>query len=243
MSGKIIPKLTNNGILVLVRHGETLFNKLNLFTGWIDVPLTEEGIKEGHRVASHCQQFNYDAAFTSHLERARETLLIILSRQQKMGMFQHNNKRWYDMIKVIPTILNKQILPIYSSEALNERAYGALQGMNKDKATKIYGASQIFKWRRGFSSKPPQGESLKDVYRRSVRYFNKMIIPRLKRGETNLIVSHGNTLRAIIKYMEDIEDVKISLIDLPFASPLVYEYKNNRFSRIEGTYNFERVLR
>ena len=243
MSRKIIPKLTNSGLLVLIRHGESRFNELNLFTGCVDVPLTEKGVKEADQVASHCQQFNYDAAFTSHLERAHETLLLILSRQQKIGIFQHNNDGRYEMTKKTPALFRKQILPINSSKALNERAYGALQGMNKDKATELYGASQILKWRRGFSSKPPQGESLKDVYKRSVRYFNKMIIPRLKRRETNLIVSHGNTLRAIIKYIENIEDVKIPLINLPFASPLVYEYKNNRFSRIEGTYNFERVLR
>lgn len=244
MSHQVEEKSNNCGRLVLVRHGESLFNKLNLFTGWLDVPLTEQGIKEGQGVAVHCQQFNYDAAFTSHLERAHETLLIILARQKRMGIFKHESADWYDMLKKAPEGPDsEEILPIYSSQALNERAYGSLQGTNKDEAVGIYGLAQVLKWRRSFKAKPPEGESLEDVYKRATGYFNEMILPRLKNGETNLIVSHGNTLRAIIKDIESIDDDKIPLIDLPFAVPLVYEYKDGRFNRIEGEYNFRRVLR
>ncbi len=244
MSHQIAEKPNNCGRLVLVRHGESLFNKLNLFTGWLDVPLTEQGIKEGQEVAVHCRQFNYDAAFTSHLERAHETLLIILAHQKRLGIFKHESDDWYDMIKEAPEGLDlEEILPIYSSQALNERAYGSLQGTSKDAAVGIYGSAQVLEWRRSFKARPPEGESLEDVYRRVTRYFNQAVLPHLERGETNLIVSHGNTLRAIIKDIENINDDKIPLIDLPFASPLVYEYKDGKFNRIEGEYNFKRVLR
>lgn len=232
----------SKGILVLVRHGESRFNELNLFTGWIDVSLTEGGIKEAHQVASHCEQFDYDAAFTSHLERAHETLLIILPYQKKIGVFQHQSDEKYNIIKKISAKFREKILPIFSSRALNERMYGTLQGMNKDAASKIYGHSQVYQWRRGFKMKPPKGESLEDVYKRVIPYFEKMIMPRLKRGETNLIVGHGNTLRAIIKFLENIEDDKISLVNLPLGRPLVYEYKNGDFKRTEGIYNFQRLL-
>ncbi len=242
MQKKITKKPTSNGILVLIRHGESLFNKLNLFTGWIDVPLTKNGIKEAQQVASHCQSFNYDAAFSSDLERAHETLLIILSCQKKIGIFQHQSNKWYTFPKNTLSQFNKKILPIYPSKAFNERAYGILQGMNKKEAAKKYSKPQIFKWRRGYNNRPPQGESLEDVYKRAVPHFEKMIMPRLKCGEANLIVSHGNTLRAIIKYIENIDDNKIPFVNLPFASPLVYEYnKIAGFKRIEGTYDFKRV--
>lgn len=232
-------------MLVLVRHGESLFNKLNLFTGWVDVPLTKKGIQEARQVATHCQQFNYDSVFTSHLERAHETLLIILSYQQKIGVFQHSDEHLYNILKSMPAAIHKErILPIYTNRALNERLYGDLQGMNKKQAGEIYGASQVFKWRRGFKDRPPQGESLKDTYKRAVPYFKKMIVPRLKKGESILVVSHGNTLRTIIKHIENITDDKIPFIHLPLATPIVYAYnKSNHFKRIEGTYNFERRLR
>jgi len=233
-------KTSNKGVLVLVRHGESLFNKLNLFTGWLDVPLTEAGIQEAHKVAAHCKQFDYDAAFTSNLERAHETLLIVLASQQKIAVFQHDNHDWYGMIKNEPTIIDKPILPVYSSAALNERAYGALQGLNKELASMTYGVSQVLEWRRGYDARPPGGESLEDVYSRVIPYICDVIIPRLERGETNLIVSHGNTLRAIIKFMENIESSKIPRISLPFASPLVYEYEAGRFNKVEGEYEFNR---
>lgn len=232
-----------NGRLVLVRHGESSFNKLNLFTGWVDVPLTEEGIKEAQAVAEHCGQFTYDVAFTSHLERAHETLLIILAQQKKMGVFFHDSDHRYNIQQAVLEECNQEILPIYSSRALNERAYGVLQGMNKTKAIEIYGANQIMEWRRGFNVRPPEGESLAEVFTRAVHYFDIMILPRIARGESCLLVGHGNTLRAIIKHVEQITDDHIPLINLPFATPLVYSYHAPDFKRISGEYDMKRVLR
>jgi len=228
---------------VLVRHGESQFNKLNLFTGWIDVPLSEKGIAEAERVATYSKKYDYAAAFTSHLERAHETLLIIAARQKKMSAFRHESDTRYAPPQKVADISHGKLLPVFPTRALNERAYGILQGTNKEKAAKHYGAEQILKWRRGFADRPPQGESLKDVYKRAVPYFRKHILSRLKKGETVLVVSHGNTLRALIKHLENIDDSKIPLVHLPFARPLVYEYKNGVFQRKNGGYNFARRLR
>jgi len=228
------------GTLVIVRHGQSRFNELNIFTGWLDVPLSENGIREARKVADHCKNFDYDAIFTSHLKRAHETLTVILSKQNKIGVFQHDGDIKYNVSKEADPQLSKKILKVYSDEALNERAYGVLQGMNKNEAMEKYGESQIFKWRRGFFDRPPQGESLKDVYDRVVPYIEKMVISRLKRGETNLIVGHGNTLRAVIKFLENIGDDKIPFVNLPLGSPLVYEYKDGKIKRTEGKYIFDK---
>ncbi|MFA6006170.1 MAG: 2,3-diphosphoglycerate-dependent phosphoglycerate mutase [Candidatus Paceibacterota bacterium] len=236
--------MSKKGTLVLVRHGESSFNKLNVFTGWLDVPLTADGIREGQEVAEICKKFEFDSAFSSHLERAHETLLIILSCQRKLGIFEHGKNPWYSMVRTGPLAMNKkQLLPIYTNRALNERAYGALQGINKNEAEKMYGVEQVRDWRRGYEATPPKGESLRDVHTRVMEYFTSSILPRLKRGQTILVVSHGNTMRALIKHLDNISDEKIPLLDLPFAAPLVYEYSDNIFTKTEGGYNYERGMR
>lgn len=231
------------GTLVLIRHGESRLNKLNVFTGWIDVALSELGIKEAQDVATHCQHYNYDAAFTSHLERAHETLLIILSKQEKIGVFQHESHPKYDVGDHAPQSFHKKVLPIYSSRALNERYYGDLQGLNKNMAAKKYGKEKVFEWRRGFKARPPKGESLKDVYQRVIPYFEERILPYLKDGKSILVAGHGNTLRAVIKFIEEIDDKKIALVDLPFGHPIVYEFSKSKFVRTGGQFNLARPLR
>ncbi|MBI4250126.1 histidine phosphatase family protein [Candidatus Uhrbacteria bacterium] len=233
----------NTGALVLLRHGESRFNELNVFTGWLDVPLTVKGIEEAHAAARHCKQFSYDAVFTSHLERAHETLLIALSYQKKTGVFQHESMKQYDISMHAQSLLEPITIPVFTSRALNERAYGDLQGMDKSAAVKKYGDDQVFKWRRGYMDCPPRGESLRDVYKRVMPYFQKMIVPRLQRSETLLMVGHGNALRALIKFMDKIRDDDISFVDLPFGHPLVYHYCKGAFERVEGEYDFTRKLR
>jgi len=224
------------GTLVIVRHGQSRFNELNIFTGWLDVPLSEKGIEQAHSVSTHCENFDYDVVFTSHLKRAHETLSVILSKQIKIGVFQHQSDKQYDISDNLDSELSKNILKVYTDKTLNERSYGTLQGMNKEKAREVYGEEQVFNWRRGYTDKPPEGESLKDVCERAVPYFEKTVIPHLESGETCLIVGHGNTLRALIKFLENIEDEKIPFVNLPLGRPLVYEYINGSFKRTEGEY-------
>lgn len=230
------------GTLVLVRHGESRMNELNIFTGWIDIPLSKKGLVEAHRVARHCRRFNYDAAFTSNLERARETLHVILSSQEKIGVFKHEADCRYNHREKAPKEFTKNILPVFTSENLNERSYGDLQGLNKDAASWIFGKDKIFKWHRGYKDRPPKGESLEDVYARVVPYFEKYIHPIIKRGGTALVVAHGNSLRALIKFLEQIDDEQIPFVYLPTGHPLVYARVRGKFRRKEGAYSFQRRI-
>ncbi|MBI5654126.1 histidine phosphatase family protein [Candidatus Uhrbacteria bacterium] len=231
------------GKLVLVRHGESRWNLSNRFTGWIDIPLSENGIKEAGRCAVHCKDFDYSAAYTSTLTRAQETLLIILSGQARTGIFQHaDDTRYSGWIRNSNRRVGDDI-PIFSSSALNERYYGMLQGMDKTAAERKYGKDKVKAWRRGYADKPPHGESLEEAHARMHPYLVRNILPKVRRGETVLVTAHGNTLRAAIKHLEGISDQDISYVDLPEAKPLVYEYSRGRYQRIEGEYGFDRPLR
>ncbi len=231
------------GTLVLVRHGESRWNLGNRFTGWIDVPLSEGGIKEAGLCAVHCKRFEYAAAYTSNLARAQETLLIILSKQKRTGIFQHGRDPRYSRWIHESNRYNKNEIPIFASETLNERYYGTLQGMDKSAAEKKFGKEKVHAWRRGYVDRPPRGESLKEAHARMHPYLVKKILPKVRHGLDILVAAHGNTLRAAIKHLEGISDQDISFVDLPEAKPLVYEYGRGRFKRIEGEYGLDRPLR
>ncbi len=233
----------DGGKLVLVRHGESRLNKHDVFTGWLDPSLSELGIKEAENVAEHCLDFDYEVAFTSNLERAHETLSIILSKQSKIGLFQHDKNSQYEVSSLIMEKMKNEILPIYPVEELNERYYGQLQGLNKTEVVAEYGDEIVLQWRRSYAERPPGGESLEDVYLRVVPFFNVTIFPLLIEGMQVLVVGHGNTLRALMKHIENITDDDIAFVDLPFAHPLVYDYKHSGLVRIEGEYTMNRPLR
>ena len=231
------------GILTLVRHGESRWNQCNRFQGWIDVPLSEKGIEEAKRCAEHCKRYQYTATFTSNLTRAQETLLIILSKQDRVGIFQHEDDKRYSKWIRGSNHCGGSDTPVFASAALNERYYGLLQGMEKSVAEKKYGKDKVLAWRRGYTDRPPQGESLEEAHDRMHPYLVKKILPRVRRGENILVTAHGNTLRAAIKHLERISDDQITHIDLPEAKPLVYEYRKGQFVRIEGEYQLDRPLR
>jgi len=230
-------------MLILVRHGQSRLNELNRFTGWIDVPLSKKGFDEAHRVADHCKQFEYDVAFTSCLERAHATLLVILSHQKKTGIFQHEDDSGYNNVDKAPEEFVRETFPVFMSDKLNERSYGELQGIDKNIASELFGAEKVYQWRRGFQDRPPMGESLEDVYGRVIPYFEEYIHPRIARGEKVLLVAHGNTLRVMIKFLEHIDDDQIPFVDLPTGHPLVYSCENDQYTRVEGGYSLDRPLR
>ncbi|MBI5135146.1 histidine phosphatase family protein [Candidatus Uhrbacteria bacterium] len=231
------------GSMILVRHGESRLNALNCFTGWLDVGLTKKGLDEAHAVADHCRDWDYDAAFTSHLERAHETLLVILSHQKRVGIFQHESDARYQNVRKASKEYTARMIPIFTSRLLNERYYGQLQGVNKETATRMFGAETVLGWRRGFAPQPPGGESLRDVYNRVIPYFKQQIQRRVKRGQTILVVAHSNTLRAIIKFVEQIDDDHIPFVDLPTGHPLLYSCVGGQLVRTEGEYRHDRPLR
>jgi 2,3-bisphosphoglycerate-dependent phosphoglycerate mutase len=186
--------------LVLVRHGESEWNKLNLFTGWKDPDLSEKGEAEAHQAGRLLkeQAIKFDVAFTSDLVRAQRTLTIILD---ELGQID---------------------LPIIKDQKLNERDYGELSGLNKDDARKKWGAQQVHIWRRSYDVPPPGGESLKDTAERVLPYYQARIWPEVEAGRNVLVVAHGNSLRALIMKLEGLTGEEIVARELATGVPMVY---------------------
>ncbi len=184
--------------LILLRHLQSQWNLENKFTGWTDVPLSEEGVKSAKEVAGKFIGFDIDKVYTSPLIRNKETVSLILDN------------------------LGKKDLPIIVDRALDERNYGKLQGLNKDEMKAKYGEVQVRLWRRSWDQAPPEGESLKDVFDRAVPFYKKHIEDNLKKGENVLIVASHNSLRALVKYIENMPDEEIINIEIPPAGLIVY---------------------
>ena len=186
-------------LLVLVRHGESEWNKLNLFTGWHDVDLSEKGIEEARAAGRRLKAmgFAFDLAFTSALKRAQRTLDIIL---HEMGLD----------------------IPIVRDQALNERDYGDLVGLNKDDARARWGAEQVHVWRRSYDVAPPGGESLKDTAARVLPYYERDILPRVLEGKRVLVSAHGNSLRALVMRLDKLGEEQVTGLNLATGLPMIY---------------------
>jgi len=187
-------------LLVLVRHGQSEWNLKNLFTGWKDVDLTEAGVAEARAAGRKlkAQGLGFDVAYTSALKRAQRTLDLMLEEMGQSG------------------------IPIVRDQALNERDYGDLVGLNKDDAREKWGEEQVHIWRRSYDVPPPGGESLKDTVARALPYFVQEILPRVLRGERVLISAHGNSLRALIMVLERLTPEQILKRELGTGVPIVY---------------------
>jgi 2,3-bisphosphoglycerate-dependent phosphoglycerate mutase len=187
-------------LLVLVRHGESEWNLTNLFTGWKDVDLTENGVKEARNAGRKlkAQGIRFDVGFTSALKRAQRSLDFIL---EEMG---------------------QSSIPVIKNLALNERDYGDLSGLNKDDARKKWGEEQVHVWRRSYDVPPPGGESLKDTAARVLPYYIQEILPRVLRGEKLLVAAHGNSLRALVMVLERLDTKQILNRELATGVPLIY---------------------
>ena len=188
--------------LVLVRHGQSEWNAKNLFTGWKDPGLTDQGEAEAKNAGRLIleQNIRFDLMYTSMLSRAQKTGDIILG------------------------VLNHKEVPIVKNEALNERDYGSLAGLNKDDARKQWGEKQVHIWRRSFDMPPPDGESLKDTADRVLPYFEAEIMPKVISGSSILIAAHGNSLRALIMKLDSISPEDIVKLEIPTGAPIQYEF-------------------
>ena len=188
--------------LILVRHGQSEWNAKNLFTGWKDPGLTDQGVSEAKNAGKLISEQNieFDIMYTSMLSRAQKTGDIILG------------------------ILNHKEIPIIKNEALNERHYGSLAGLNKDDARKKWGEEQVHIWRRSFDIPPPDGESLKDTADRVLPYFEAEIMPKVVSGSSILIAAHGNSLRALIMKLDSISPEDIVKLEIPTGAPIQYEF-------------------
>ena len=216
--------------LVLIRHGESEWNKLNLFTGWTDVGLSEKGIIEANEAGFLLKEnnFDFDVCYCSYLKRAINTLNIVLER------------------------MDRQWLPVIKTWKVNERHYGALQGLNKAETAEKYGEEQVKLWRRSFDVPPPAldkddkrcphnqapyrnvdkselpyNESLKDTIERVIPYYEEVIKKDMLDGKRVLITAHGNSLRALVKYLDNLTDEEIISVNIPTGIPLVYEFDDN----------------
>jgi len=190
-------------LLVIFRHGQSLWNLENKFTGWVDVDLSEQGINEAQQAGMKLKNLRFDYAYSSSLIRAQKTLSIALEA------IHH---------PAIPTVYNL---------ALNERKYGDLQGLNKTETAKKFGDEQVKIWRRSFDVAPPNGESLKDTAARVIPYFDMEIGPKLRAGKNVVIVAHGNSLRALIMHLEKMTPKQILEFEMGTGVPRVYDLDNN----------------
>ncbi|MCC7448178.1 MAG: 2,3-bisphosphoglycerate-dependent phosphoglycerate mutase [Anaerolineae bacterium] len=186
--------------LVLVRHGESQWNLENRFTGWVDVGLSDKGRKEAWQAGEKLRGYQFDKAFTSVLKRAIDTLKIIIEVNG-----------WTD-------------LPITYNQALNERHYGDLQGLNKAETAQKFGDAQVKLWRRSYAVRPPNGESLADTAARVLPYYEQHILPELEAGRNILVVAHGNSLRALVMRLDNLSEQVVIELNIPTGVPLQYQF-------------------
>ena len=197
--------------LALVRHGQSLWNLENRFTGWVDVPLTDKGREEARAGGESLRGHEFAVAYTSTLQRAQETLDIILDTMGVTGM------------------------PIIRDEALNERHYGDLQGLNKARTAERYGDEQVHIWRRSFATAPPQGESLKMTSERTLPFFERAILGDIAQGKDVLVVAHGNSNRSIVMELDQLAPDEVPGLELATGIPLVYDLDEDGTVRSKQT--------
>ena len=214
--------------LILIRHGQSLWNAANKFTGWVDVPLSEQGRAEATIASCKLRDYRVDVCFTSMLFRAMETAVICLTDVDdicggKIPIIKHEagDHDWHGWDKYEGN--PEEELPIFLSAALDERYYGDLQGLNKAETAEKFGKEQVYTWRRSYDVRPPGGESLEDTRNRTLPFFRDRILTHLKQGDNALIAAHGNSLRSIIMELENISEADIPNLELGTGVPIVYE--------------------
>ncbi|OIV96709.1 hypothetical protein TanjilG_09251 [Lupinus angustifolius] len=227
-------KKSSEAALILIRHGESLWNEKNLFTGCVDVPLSKKGIDEAIEAGKRISSIPVDVIFTSALIRAQMTAMLAMTqhRRKKVPVFMHNEseqaRAWS---QVFSEDTKKQSIPVIASWQLNERMYGELQGLDKQETANRYGKEQVHVWRRSYDIPPPNGESLEMCAERAVAYFRDQIEPQLLLGKNVMIAAHGNSLRSIIMYLDKLTSQEVISLELSTGIPMLYILKEGRFIR------------
>lgn len=220
--------------LILLRHGQSEWNKHNLFTGWVDIPLSKQGIDEALEAGKTIRNIPIDIIFTSTLIRAQMTAMLAMSEHHsgKVPVILHSGEGKLDEWSTIYSEKTKhQTIPVYCSWELNERMYGELQGLNKTETAEKFGADQVKIWRRSYNVRPPHGESLEMTAARSIPYFKEQVFPLLKDGKNILISAHGNSLRSIIMYLDHLTEDEVVHLELATGLPVIYDYSNGKFNK------------
>lgn len=221
--------------LILLRHGQSDWNLRNLFTGWVDVPLSKNGIEEALDAGRKISNLPIDIIFTSSLSRAIMTAMLAMTEHHsgKVPVVTHKGEgKLEDWSKIYNPEAQAACIPLIQSWQLNERMYGELQGLNKEETIKKFGEKQVKIWRRSFDVPPPGGESLAMTAERSIPYFSDNVVPQLQAGKSVFISAHGNSLRSIIMYLDNLSKEQVLELELPTGLPVIYEYDQNGFHKI-----------
>lgn len=197
------------GTLVLIRHGQSQWNLENRFTGWTDVPLTDRGRSDAEKTAAALSEFRFDRGFTSRLQRASDTLAIILKKLRQEG------------------------ISVERDSALNERHYGDLQGLNKAETAAKYGQEKVLLWRRSYDVPPPNGESIEHVCFRTLPFFRWIIMPELAAGKTIIVTASGNSLRPIIQLLDGLDNATTASMEVGLCTPYIYHFEGAKMVRKE----------
>lgn len=217
--------------LVLLRHGQSVWNAKNLFTGWVDIPLSSKGIEEALQAGDRISHIPFDLIYTSTLVRAQMTAFLSMSRHVlgKVPCVMHED---CPMSKIYSEEALKSTIPTFCHSELNERMYGKLQGLNKDETKQKFGEKQFLLWRRSFATPPPEGESLEMTAKRTIPFFEKEILPKLYLGQNILISAHGNSLRSIVMFLDKLSEEAVTKLEIPTGEPLCYAFQGKKFEKM-----------
>lgn len=220
--------------LILMRHGESEWNKQNLFTGWVDIPLSEKGVEEALAGGKLIQKIPIDIIVTTTLMRAQMTAMLAMINHSsgKVPVILHDGEgQLEEWGHIYSAEAKNRCIPVIRTSRLNERMYGELQGLNKAETAEKFGAEQVKLWRRSYDIAPPHGESLKMTAARSIPYFKEKIEPMLKTGKNVFVSAHGNSLRSIIMYLDDLSEDEVLHLEIPTGKPIIYVYQEGKIVR------------
>lgn len=230
----MIGSMENRGKLILLRHGKSEWNQKNRFTGWVDVPLSKAGVVEAQKAGQRIAHIDFDVIFISTLMRAQMTAMIAMSEHEsgKTPVILHQGEgKLSEWGKIYDPKAKENTIPVYVSWEINERMYGELQGLDKDETRAKFGVDQVKIWRRSFDTPPPKGESLEMTAKRSIPYFKETIMPYLKEGKNVLISAHGNSLRSIVMFLDNLTNEQVLELEIPTGEPLCYQFEGETWEK------------
>ncbi len=216
------------GKLVLLRHGQSVWNQQNIFTGWVDIPLSQKGVDEALAAGKKIDHIPFDKMYTSTLIRAHMTLFLAMSQSkvEKVPCLIHDkDPKHLEMAKVYDSKVEKTLIPVFARSELNERMYGELQGLHKQETLKKFGEEQYLLWRRSYHVNPPKGESLEMTAKRALPFFQSVVVQDLKNKKNILISAHGNSLRAIVMFLDRLSEQEVIKLEIPTGEPLCYDFR------------------
>jgi 2,3-bisphosphoglycerate-dependent phosphoglycerate mutase len=220
--------------LIMMRHGESEWNRMNRFTGWVDIPLSQKGIEEAIEGGKKIKDIPIDLIVMSTLIRSQMTAMLAMSQHSsgKVPLVLHPGEgKLEEWAKISNKEAAEATIPVIRCWELNERMYGDLQGLNKAETAKKFGADQVQIWRRSYDVRPPNGESLEMTAARSIPYFEEKILPLLNEGKNIFISAHGNSIRSIVMILDNLNHEQVVKLEIPTGEPLIYNCENGKITK------------